>query len=101
MRYELFSPILLFLIGVVNGFCFLRANKYTVHYKMAFHQFVTFVIAQSVVSVFVSVVPLTAAFYNLGVESPWISFLLGLFVGHIYGNKPSVGDGFDSDFGSA
>ena len=101
MKYEIFSPILLFLIGAVNGSCFFRANKYTVHYKMAFHQFVGFVIIQSVVSVLFGVIPLTAAFYNLAVEWPGISFLLGLFFGHIYGNKPSVGDGFDGDFGSA
>jgi site-specific recombinase len=101
MKYELFSPILLFLIGVMNGWCFMRANRYTVHYKMAFQHFLAFLILQSVISVLFGVVPLTVAFYNLGVESPWISFLLGLFVGHIYGNKPSVGDGFDGDFGSA
>ena len=100
MKYELFSPVLLFLIGVVNGYCFLRANRYTVHYEMVFNQYLAFVMVQSVISALFDAVPLTVAFYNLGVDWPWVSFLFGLFVGHIYGNKPPVGGGFDGDFGS-
>lgn len=95
MKYDLINPILLFLIGVVNGCCFLRTNRYTIHYKMVFQQFVLFISMQSMVAVLCGVVPVISAFYNLSVGSPWLGFLFGLFIGHIYGNRSSYADDLD------
>lgn len=92
MKYDLINPILLLLIGVANGCCFLRANRYTVHYKAVFQQLAFLIFIQSIVAILCGAVPVISAYYYLSVGSPWLGFLFGLFIGHIYGNRSSCAD---------
>ena len=87
MSHELMSPLLLFIVGAINGCFFLCHNRYTKHYQPLFQSFIFFLGLQLLISEYLGAVSLARAFYFMSVAYPAFGLLSGLFVGHLYGKK--------------